>query len=476
MVVNKSSTDRQQNPPMFSCKNCLYVTNNKKDFLKHKRTLKHKRSTALTNSSTKSTKKSQDCGLPNKNPPITDTEQKNEIIHLFCEKKTVGIVPKKSQDHDLSHEENPKTNREHKITKTREKHAKNPEKIVAKKSQDHDLSHEENPKTIGDHNISHFDESRETRVESQKSQDHDYDTCETDDSDVTTNDADNFEGGDINISTFFNKNVCDCGKRYKERSGLWRHSKKCKSIIRSQESQNEVIFNITADNKVVVDNNLTHAIIELLKQNQEFKELMIEQNKQMQEQHMKQSQELQSQIFEFAKEGRNTVINNLNTTNNSFNLHVYLNETCKDAINLLDYVNSLNISLADLEATGKLGYTNGMSRIFINGLKDMDVHLRPIHCSDLKREVLYIKEDNVWEKDNENRDKLKGALRMIEKKNIMQIPLWIKAHPNCVISSNRENTPYLKMVMQSTGGENPAETADMAKIITNIARAVVINK
>jgi hypothetical protein len=102
--------------------------------------------------------------------------------------------------------------------------------------------------------------------------------------------------------------------------------------------------------------------------------------------------------------------------------------------------------------------------------------LRPIHCSDLKREVLYIKEDNVWEKDNENRDKLKGALRMIEKKNIMQIPLWIKAHPNCVISSNRENTPYLKMVLQSTGGENPDETADMAKIITNIAKAVVINK
>jgi hypothetical protein len=511
MVVNKSSTDRQQNPPMFSCKDCLYVTNNKNDFLKHKMTLKHKRSTALTNSSTKSTKKSQDCELPNKNPPITDTEQKNEINNLFCEKKKEKFIAKKSQDHDLSLEENRKTNKHHNIAKTREKRTKNSAQIVAEKSQDHDLSLEENrktnrdynsvsfveiaklishdkksqdhdlslsenPNTNGDHNNSQYEENTLSHQHLQKSQDHEYDTCETDDSDVTIHDANDFETGDINIASFFSKNVCDCGKRYKERSGLWRHSKKCKSIMTAHESQNEVIYKTTADNKLVVDNNLTHAIIELLKQNQEFKELMIEQNKQMQEQHMKQSQELQSQIFEFAKEGRNTVINNLNTTNNSFNLHVYLNETCKDAINLLDYVNSLNLSLADLEATGKLGYTNGMSRIFINGLKDMDVHLRPIHCSDLKREVLYIKEDNVWEKDNENRDKLKGALRMIEKKNIMQIPLWIKAHPNCVISSNRENTPYLKMVMQSTGGENPAETADMAKIITNIARAVVINK
>jgi hypothetical protein len=117
-----------------------------------------------------------------------------------------------------------------------------------------------------------------------------------------------------------------------------------------------------------------------------------------------------------------------------------------------------------------------MSRIFINGLKDMDVCKRPIHCSDLKRETLYIKEDDVWEKDNEERDKIKKAIRKIEQKNIQQIPLWIKAHPNCVISANRESTPYLNMVMQSTGGANPDENASMNKIISNIAREVVINK
>ena len=206
------------------------------------------------------------------------------------------------------------------------------------------------------------------------------------------------------------------------------------------------------------NNDLTSVIIDLLKQNQD----------------------IQKQLLEIAKEGKTVTNNNNNnnntTTNNSFNLHVYLNETCKDAVNMVDFVNSLHLQLSDLEETGKLGYSNGMSRIFINGLKDMDACKRPIHCSDLKRETLYIKEDNVWEKDNEDRDRIKKAIRKIEQKNIQQIPIWIKAHPNCVVSNNRESTPYLKMVMQSTGGINPNEDTNMDKIITNIAREVVISK
>lgn len=279
---------------------------------------------------------------------------------------------------------------------------------------------------------------------------------------------------------------CECNKTYKHRQGLWKHKQVCTILSKNvtnfgtnshaNVATNEVIStnNVINSTTVITPNvniitpDMLNAFMTIMQQNQEFKELMLEQSQEQQ----KHNQEIQNQLLELAKEGRSTVINN----NNSFNLNVYLNETCKDAMNMLDYVNSLQLDLTDLEETGKLGYTNGMSRIFINGLKDMDVRMRPIHCSDLKREILYIKEDNVWEKDNENRDKLKSALRRIEKKNIMLIPVWIKAHPNCVISSNRENTPYLKMVMNSTGGENPAETADMAKIITNIARAVVINK
>ncbi len=256
---------------------------------------------------------------------------------------------------------------------------------------------------------------------------------------------------------------CDkCNKTYKSRNGLWKHKKTCNVEQPKIETVNPAInpeyaqpINdlLAASNQVLNANEtLTNTVMDLIKQNQD----------------------LQKQLMEIAKEGRNTIINN--TTNNSFNLRVYLNETCKDAVNMVDFVNSLHLQLSDLEETGKLGYSNGMSRIFINGLKDMDACKRPIHCSDLKRETLYIKEDDVWEKDNEDRDRIKKAIRKIEQKNVQQIPLWIKAHPNCVIGTNRESTPYLKMVLQSTGGMNPDEDANLNKIITNIAREVFINK
>ena len=285
----------------------------------------------------------------------------------------------------------------------------------------------------------------------------------------------------ITISSDNSCNECVCGKKYIGRSGLWHHKKICIFFKKSEpcdpcdtsETSEPSQSTEPIKNSNKFDQTMLDAFMTLMKQNQEFTELFMEQNKQ--------TQEFQKQLLDVSKEGKiinnnNNNNNNTTTTNNSFNLHVYLNETCKDAVNMLDFVNSLHLELSDLEETGKLGYSGGMSRIFINGLKDMEVHKRPIHCSDLKREILYIKEDNVWEKDNENRDGIKNALRMIEQKNIQQIPLWIKAHPNCVISSNRENTPYLKMVMQSTGGQNPDETANMAKIITSIAKAVVINK
>lgn len=263
-----------------------------------------------------------------------------------------------------------------------------------------------------------------------------------------------------------------CNKSYKSRSGMWRHTKLCTATVGSEEArttasslvdiQHELTEHALTEQSTTTSalntktSELTHALITLIKQNQEF----------------------QSQIFEIAKESKHITTHNNNTTNNNtqFNLNIFLNEKCKDAINMVDFVNSIHLQLSDLEETGKLGYSGGMSRIFINGLKEMDEHKRPIHCSDLKRETLYIKEDNVWEKDNEDRDKIKKAIRKIEQKNMQQIPLWIKAHPNCLISTNRENTPYLKMVIQSTGGVSTDENTKMDKIITNIAREVFINK
>ncbi len=240
---------------------------------------------------------------------------------------------------------------------------------------------------------------------------------------------------------------CDnCHKQYKERSGLWRHKQKCKSSHTQSIDPN---------------NNLTNAIIDLLKQNKD----------------------LQTQLIEMVKENKQLTINNTtnnttnnNTTNNNFNLNVFLNETCKDALNMVDFVNSLHLQLTDLEETGKLGHSDGISRIFVNGLKVLDVNKRPIHCSDLKREVLYIKEGNVWEKDNDDKTLIKRAISKVESKNINQIPLWVKAHPECAIGSNRENTKYLKMVIQCTGGDNCDSNGNINKIIKNIAKEVVIDK
>jgi hypothetical protein len=254
---------------------------------------------------------------------------------------------------------------------------------------------------------------------------------------------------------------CVCGKGYSGRSGLWHHKKVCAVLNAAKPAEHTACETNHPDG---IRTDVMDAFLSLIKQNNEFKELMMEQCKQI--------QDFQKQLCDVTKPSN--IIHN--TTNNSFNLNVFLNETCKDALNMMDFINSLHLQLSDLEETGKLGYSNGMSRIFIKGLKDMEVHKRPIHCSDLKREILYIKEDNVWEKDNEEKDKIKQAIRRVQQKNIQQIPLWIKEHPNCTISSNRDNTPYLNMVIQSTGGANPNDDININKIIANIAKETVIVK
>ena len=166
----------------------------------------------------------------------------------------------------------------------------------------------------------------------------------------------------------FNLNCINCKKPYGSRNGLWKHRKMCSVEMNEGTSSN---------------NQLTNAIMELIKQNQDF----------------------QKQLIEITKENKciTTHTTNMVQNNNTFNLQVFLNETCKDALNMVDFVKMMRIELSDLENTAKMGYTDGVSKIFVNGLKELDVHKRPIHCSDFKREILYIKEDNVWEKDNEDK-------------------------------------------------------------------------
>ena len=208
-------------------------------------------------------------------------------------------------------------------------------------------------------------------------------------------------------------------------------------------------------------------ILEIVKQNQEFKEILMEQSKE--------NQKLQQQLIEMAKEGK--TINNNTTTNNNFNLQLFLNEKCKDALNIDDFVGQIKLQLSDLDMIGRVGYMEGMSKIFLRNLKALDVSKRPIHCSDLKREVLYVKDKDAWEKDNSENFKIKRAIKEIECKNIKQIPKWREENPTADDTETKKHMEYQNILLEAMGGATSEDdNKKHEKIIRNIAKEVVIDK
>ncbi len=190
-----------------------------------------------------------------------------------------------------------------------------------------------------------------------------------------------------------------------------------------------------------------------------------------------QNQELQKSILELSKD--KTIVNNTNNNNNNktFNLQFFLNKDCKDALNITDFVSSIKMSLLDLEHTGRVGYAEGISKIIMNNLKTLDICKRPIHCSDLKRETIYIKDNDIWEKNNPDDKKLESAIRDIAHENILQISKWTKKYPESNDSSSRKSTQYLHILSNSMSGGNPTESnKNLEKIMSNVAKSVVIDK
>jgi hypothetical protein len=255
----------------------------------------------------------------------------------------------------------------------------------------------------------------------------------------------------IILATTVTPNICECGKQYKDRTGLWRHKKKCGLI------------NITANNENTnkEENNITpDLILNIIKQNQEFKDLLIEQNK---------------TIIELSK---NSTTNNtlINSNNKTFNLQLFLNETCKDAMNIMDFVDSIKIQLADIESIGELGFVNGISKLIIKNLKALNENMRPVHCSDPKRESLYVKDANVWEKEDSENKKIKKAIKYISHKNICAIPEWKAKYPDCIYSDSKKSDQYNHIIIEAMGGsgDNDSEKAD--KIVKKIAKEVTIDK
>jgi hypothetical protein len=252
--------------------------------------------------------------------------------------------------------------------------------------------------------------------------------------------------GNDNSAKFCQDYICKkCDKKYKDNSGLWRHKKKCEKMPKNAEDKEVIKSSDVVTNEVV---------LKLINQNAELQKMLIEQS------------------ISVAKESK--II--MNNTNN-FNLNVFLNEKCKDALNLVDFVEGLKVELKDLEETARLGYTEGVSRIFINGLNELEVCKRPIHCSDAKRETLYIKDDNEWAKEDQDKSHLSKAIKRVSNKNIKQIFEWQKKYPEYNDPESKQSDRYMEMICNTMSGSSKEEQfQNINKIMKNISKETIIDK
>ena len=256
--------------------------------------------------------------------------------------------------------------------------------------------------------------------------------------------------GDIKEIKNSNGYVCECGKKYSVYSSLWRHKKTC-----SPKEEN-----IIAIKNELLSSDANELVTTLINQNKELQNLLIEERKIFMEE-IKNTRMIQN----------NTITNSNNNSNNSFNLNFFLNEQCKNAINLVDFIDSLQIGVKDLERTGKLGYVEGISQIFLNGLKELDVYNRPIHCTDLKRETVYVRDQDKWEKENEEKTKLHQAVKKITVKNIKQLPKWEEENPEYSDFDSKKNDEYMAISKSSLGGYDSEEDKKYKEtIIKNVLK------
>ena len=251
-----------------------------------------------------------------------------------------------------------------------------------------------------------------------------------------------------NLPKFCSEFNCkNCNKQYKDNSGLWRHKKKC--FVVNNETTNDSKNNDVTDKDDLINY--------LMKENQEFKNL----------------------ILEIVKKDTYNSINNTTNTNShnkTFNLQFFLNETCKDAMNIMDFVDSIKLQLTDLEKVGTLGFVEGISNIIVKNLNSLDETQRPVHCTDTKREVMYVKDENKWEKENENKQKIRKAIKGVVYKNSKLLNNFRAKHPDCIKSDSRYSDQYNKLVIEAFGGKGDNDVEKEDKIIRNIAKQVTINK
>lgn len=247
---------------------------------------------------------------------------------------------------------------------------------------------------------------------------------------------------------------CICGCEYKCRQGLWKHKKICELKIVPKGSTPEEEAEFEKKELVV----LTELVKDVIKHNQDLTNKIVD-------------------ICKVGQSQNNNISNNVHSNNTTFNLQFFLNDTCKDAMNISDFVESIKFQLKDLEHIGEVGFVDGISDVVLDNLIDLDTRQRPIHCADQKREILYIKDNNEWVKDDGPNTKMTKVIKQIAHKNMKVISEWVKNNPDCYNSESKKNDKYLKIVSNSmSGGTELEQKTNISKIISKVAKEVTINK
>ena len=254
--------------------------------------------------------------------------------------------------------------------------------------------------------------------------------------------------------------ICDCGRIYRHLSSLCAHKKLCTFAMNEYEIINK-------ETNMQTNTEKSDSIMELIKQNQDFKSLLIEQQRE--------NQSLQKQLIEAVKDGSKT-INNTTNNNQKFNLNFFLNTTCKDAMNMSEFIENINIEFQDIENIGKNGYVAGMTDMIISRIKDLDVTKRPLHCTDLKRETMYIKDNDEWSKDTPDNSKLRNMITIVGKQNYGTVPLWREKYPECQDWNNPKYDFCIDMMRNILGDMGDDQIRMDNKIIKNLSRQILVDK
>ena len=244
---------------------------------------------------------------------------------------------------------------------------------------------------------------------------------------------------------------CICGICFNSRTTLWRHKKKCTFEEKLCAEQAPIPQSITPE-----------LVMELIKNNKELQQIILEQH---------------NTLNNLVKNGITNNTNSLNNNNNkTFNLQFFLNETCKDAMNIMDFVDSIKLQLSDLEKVGEVGYTQGISNIITTHLKSLEITQRPVHCTDKKRETMYVKDEDKWEKADDDNSKLRNAIKRVANKNIKLLPQFREKNPDYGDSSKKISDKYDHIVIEAMGGSCGNDLEKENRIIHNISKCVVIDK